>query len=494
MFLVAFSEERVNASTIRVPTCSQRDVQTGINEASSGDTVIVPAGSCTWTTRVTVTGKRLTLIGAGIGATNITDGVSGGGSLDVDASAANFVDVNGFTFIKKSISSFGMVRISGTQGEVAFRFHHNRLFDNGVAGGRGLYVYQVYGLIDHVAFDVTDTTASDQMLTVAGSYVSTDGGFTPWTQPLTFGTDKAVYVEDSSFTVANQNESVIDAYSGARLVVRRNTFRDTEVGFHGTDSGGMRSTVSLEMYANSFVNNSTRQQRAVTHRGGTGLYFDNTFGGIRAWHGFNLIYYRATQLAYGWGTADGTKYDIGSTDTAANESRFTVPYGTGARFLASNPDKTCSGPVGGDCTRGFDGSGLRGYPARDQPGRGPNGQTLSPVYAWNNGGVAIAVNDLGCALCAGFPVSTWIAENRDFYNHVPSGFNGTVGVGRGVLANRPTTCQPLTAYFATDAGPNGTLFQCRTSNTWTAYYSPYTYPHPLQRGKPAPPTNLKIVG
>lgn len=460
-------------------SCSDADVQGQIDLAVDGDIVAVPAGSCTWTTKVIVTGKRIVLRGAGIGNTNITDNTSDS-ALKLSIDASTFSDVSGFTFIKQHANDNGMIVIQGTVGEVGFRFHHNRLFDNGVGGGRGLYVYSSYGLIDHVTFDVTDTGASDQMITTVGSYQGTDGGYTPWTQPLAFGTDQAVYVEDCTFTIASQSEDVMDAYDGARLVIRHNTFNSSAVGFHGTDSGQARGPVSVELYANTFTNSAGTQRRAVTNRGGTALYFDNTYGGSTAWSGFTLMDYRATITGpYSWGVADGTVYDIGSEVLSSNGSRQTAAVGTGARFLLSNPDTICTGAVAGDCQRGFDGTGSRGYPTRDQPGRGPNGQTLSPVYAWNNGAIMASAYDGGCSACSGFPVATWIAENRDYYNYVASGYDGTVGVGRGTLAARPSTCTPLTAYFATDSGTQGTLYQCATTNTWTVYYTPYAYPHSL---------------
>jgi len=492
ILLVPFSAVPISAATVPAASCSQAHVQTAIDRAAAGDTVLVPAGTCTWSTMVRITGKRLKLLGAGIDITNINDSTTSG-ALGITASTADFVDVSGFTFIKARANSDGMVQIAGTQGDVSFRFHHNRLFDNRVAGGRGIYVSSTYGLIDHVTIDVTDTTTSDQMISVDGSSIGSDGGYTPWMQPLSLGTNKAVYVEDCTFTVANQNEDVIDAYSGARLVIRHNVFNDTAVGFHGTDSGGNRGVVSVELYDNAFTNNSANQRRAVTNRGGTALYFNNSYGGTRGYAGLTLLSYRATIADnYTWNRCDGTRYDIGSATFSTDASRTTTTYGTAARFLASNPDAVCTGSTAGVCSRGFDGSGARGYPCRDQPGRGPNGQTLSPIYAWNNGGIRIETYDGGCSACGGLPISTWVAENRDYYNVVPSGFNGTVGVGQGVLANRPSTCTPLTAYFAADVGPQGTLYQCATPNLWKEHYVPYTYPHYLQDGAPAPPTNLTI--
>jgi hypothetical protein len=55
------------ANTINAVSCNTRDVQTAINSAAEGDTVIIPAGTCTWTTGVTVIGKGIVIKGAGSG-------------------------------------------------------------------------------------------------------------------------------------------------------------------------------------------------------------------------------------------------------------------------------------------------------------------------------------------------------------------------------------------------------------------------------------------
>jgi hypothetical protein len=78
------------------------------------------------------------------------------------------------------------------------------------------------------------------------------------------------------------------------------------------------------------------------------------------------------------------------------------------------------------------------------------------------------------------------------------------GVGFGTLANRPATCTAGVGYFATDQGSwntstsnpqgvqqngaDGLLYTCTSTDTWTLYYTPYTYPHPLNtdEGDPEP--------
>jgi hypothetical protein len=65
------------------------------------------------------------------------------------------------------------------------------------------------------------------------------------------------------------------------------------------------------------------------------------------------------------------------------------------------------------------------------------------------------------------------------------------------LANRPTTCTAGVGYFATDqgswntsssnpegvqqSGADGVLYKCTATNTWTLYYTPAIYPHPLNK-------------
>ena len=59
------------AADIIATSCSESAIQTAINSAVNGDRVLIPAGTCIWTTQVTIPStKGITLQGAGIGTTN----------------------------------------------------------------------------------------------------------------------------------------------------------------------------------------------------------------------------------------------------------------------------------------------------------------------------------------------------------------------------------------------------------------------------------------
>jgi hypothetical protein len=54
------------ATTHNAASCNTSDVQNAINSAAAGDTVVIPAGTCTWTSGVNIS-KGITIAGAGSG-------------------------------------------------------------------------------------------------------------------------------------------------------------------------------------------------------------------------------------------------------------------------------------------------------------------------------------------------------------------------------------------------------------------------------------------
>jgi len=77
-----------------------------------------------------------------------------------------------------------------------------------------------------------------------------------------------------------------------------------------------------------------------------------------------------------------------------------------------------------------------------------------------------------------------ISEGVNYRNY------GAGSIGRGTSTNDlPATCSPGEAFWVCPTATlsvdpsvvqQGVLYRCYTANTWTEYYTPYTFPHPLQ--------------
>ena len=74
----------LEAATINAQSVSLADVRAAVTLAQNGDTIVVPAGTATWASTLTIN-KPITLQGAGIGQTIIIDGFT------TDVNAMNFV-------------------------------------------------------------------------------------------------------------------------------------------------------------------------------------------------------------------------------------------------------------------------------------------------------------------------------------------------------------------------------------------------------------------
>ena len=87
----------VSSENINAASSSKSNVEAAIASASDGDVVFVPAGNSTWSSRVTVN-KAITIFGAGIGNTIITDF-----GFDV-ADGTNNWRISHFEFINSSVA------------------------------------------------------------------------------------------------------------------------------------------------------------------------------------------------------------------------------------------------------------------------------------------------------------------------------------------------------------------------------------------------------
>ena len=353
--------------TIQAASCGQHDVQAAVEAAQDGDTVLVPEGTATWTTSsartpsVRIAGKAVTRQGAGIDKTVIVDGtgnLSAEEPLSVRSTAEQPVRVSGFTFkdMPRRNSAEAAINVSGTH----WRIDHCK-FDATATKGRGIWAGRE-GLIDNCAL-----VNCTQGVAVMGD------GDASWDRALGLGTAGAVYIEDCLFQYTEWGDGAIDAYNGARYVLRHCRLIGISMGHHGLDSGGYRSTFSFEIYNNDMDGrNMPSQGRAMHFRGGTGVVFGNTLANYKS--GIGLSSYRSfdrfNNKGGKWGLCDG------------------------ANPLDGNEDAS-------------------GYPCRDQIGRSA-GQTHEPLYIWSNtferGPLPVGVNDGG---------KGHIREGRDYFRDTP---------------------------------------------------------------------------
>lgn len=481
---------------------SSSDVQAAINSASDGAVITFAAGAYTWSGTNGITfspSVGATLICASVGActVNFTGGTALFGMATYSGTNTHLYRISGFVI--NQISTGGQIiwwgyncypNCSGTFTQI--RIDHNtfNLTEGTFAAMFGAQSGSIgldgntYGVIDH------NTVLSPKSIGIL--YMLGKLQASPPASPL--GTGNNMFVEDNTIIVTTTSpgagQGCTDVWGGNGIVFRHNTVTNCLVAAHGvTHQGGPQN---YELYNNTLIANAnsafTDGYRLFHHQGsGEFISFNNIFTSYSGKSGsaMSMLHYRD----YVHGS------DPGNTQC------------DGTQAIDGNRAPTAT---------------YRGYPCWYQPGRDFVGN-YKPMYVWNNywsdtlAQVPLGAEDLGGS--PNYKVQH-IQADRDWYDAVSasaqtsatSPFNGTTGMGFGTLANRPTTCTTSSesafgkgaagvGYFATDQGAQGTLYTCSATNTWTVFYTPYTYPHPLVSGEapppgpkpPTPPTKLAAV-
>jgi len=321
---------------------SAANVQALVNAARDGDTITLPVGTFSWTQHLNIT-KGITLQGQttveGAGTANpvtndltiVLDDVPRGQDfyvMDVSLTPSQSFRMTGITFAAGSVNTVlsttkGVIRVhsTGNAANNSARVDHCHF--------KPWYVFRAlwfhgwtYGVIDHIVVDHTAGIGGDgaQILVEHQNWGGSnqDYGNGSWADFPYYGTEKFVFIEDSTFNYTGSNavRGLIDGESGCRFVVRHNYCLNCAVADHGTEAASQRGARAHEIYSNTF-NFAVGGQSGF--RSGTALFHDNVVIGIANNPGTicGLTNFRETYLRPDpiWGLADGTSiWDANDTD------------------------------------------------------------------------------------------------------------------------------------------------------------------------------------
>ncbi|SRR5713101_5664550 len=507
---------------------SSTDISNALNSASDGATITLAPGSYSLSGVYFSLSKGATIICAtpplavGAATTNPCTITSSGvvfGTTAASAGNSHFYRISGFTFNVNGGTPIWFCSAGGCNGSFSqIRIDHNTINMGSGAGSWGIVfgdstsLVTVSGVVDHNLY----STPTSLIFVFPISALSTSTANPP------LGQSNNIFVEDNTIIEASLTDpgsACIDGWGDVFAVVyRHNTSTNCRVVVHATPQAG--GPANFEVYANNISMNANAGSEVGCYRcihdqgGATFIAFNNalTASGAKDSEPMAFLHYRDDGHAPSGneGFPGGPPPACDGTVSNAIWPATSISFSDGNRSPASV---------------------WYGYPCFHQPGRDIAGN-YKPYYAWNNywsdtlAQVPLIYDDPwsgiappGCTTGVGGNCdysAIHVLPNREYYNAVsasPQGslispFNGTTGMGFGTLANRPTTCVTSSetafgkgaagvGYFATDVGPQGTLYTCSATNTWSVYYTPYTYPHPLVTGggaqPPAPPTNLRAV-
>lgn len=365
-----------NAAIINITSCSDSVVQAAINDAATGDTVVIPFGQCTWNTGLIIPDdKKITLKGQGYNNTIITHNVK---AIMMNKSGSR---ITGIGFVMPT--GIATIEVRGINWRIDHCQFTNPTSSKSVginANGTNVTISPV-GLVDHCIFNNCKV-----LINGMGNFNTQNS---QWASNLGLGTSDAIYIEDCTFNYDGRGNCV-DTNRAGKYVFRYNTVIDSEVMTHSLQAANERGTRKWEIYNNNFIGTG-KIWAPFFVRGGTGVIFNNTVSG--QWTQKNIILDNVRSCSF-----------------------------------SADENIALSGRCDGNHAADGNAAGKSGYWCRDQIGRSTDEwlwtsekpyppQALEPAYFWNNkysDGSDIGVLLHGCA-----ESQAHIQQNRDWYLNTP---------------------------------------------------------------------------
>jgi hypothetical protein len=468
------------AVTRNADSCSIADISTQLSASSTGDTINVPAGDCSWDTSggtslnygSVVVNKAINIIGAGAdlgGGTSKTtcDPASNTCITHTAAHSSWYAAIIGTSGMRIS----GMSFTTSTPGYVAIIWPGNgtRIDHCKFVG----FHHAIYGGGNQSVIDNNEFYGG-------GVQLPNGTGSTYWAAATGLGSADFFFVENNKFSNVGALTTVlhfIALNSGSRVVARYNDFAvdqtvpsygvvgdifDAHGYCHATDLNNGRAARAYEVYNNKQTQiggtSASYCNEGVYLRGGTGVVYNNKFGCYGYTRGGALYLYDWRSNNFGDSTVGDVCYA-----TAPNTGGAYYCYSPAYRVLATAavsadvPGETVTGATSGasGIAIGYDGNHYiyfesitngpfqsgenlqvggvtknvaagdsaayagEGYPCVDQIGRGQN-QASEPIYMWGN------VDKDGAAInsaTAAQNLSGYITVDTDYIMSSKSGYS-----------------------------------------------------------------------
>ena len=400
-------------------SCFFDDVQEAIRNAKAGDTVVVPAGSATWNSNLVIN-KGIILKGMGVDKTVITCNYDGTGeSMN---SGGYFI-----SYEPGSPAEDQPFRLTG------FTFNLNSKSNTGglLLKNKSNY-YQTKVRIDHTKW--VGVNAKRAIWWIYGyfwgvgdnNYFDTPGNFrfygldsTTWAnETFNYGTANNFYLEDNYFRLTNDDYFYLEG--AGRLALRYNTI------YCDVRTGGYYPVVDV--------------------------------------HGNQASAWSGAMGFEGYGNQIYASYSMRVIDGRAGRILFynnSITQSSGYSSIAMREEE---------------------YDSNNPPAQAPDGQPqhVSDSYVFNNyrNGTLLTLDFpyTGSQLYYSAEGCNVPTEGIHYWKH-NSSFDGTSGVGVGLLSKRPSSAsKDGVAWWATDVN---NLYRWKNGK-WELYYTPFAYPHPIR--------------